>query len=312
MLANTSSAKFEIHYFLENNLHYFDALNRLECEAEFLAILKEVAKHLDIEVLIDAEALSEGGLRNRWVITSNQVVAVTAIISAILLGIQTYNSFPSEQDKKMKELKIKELEAKLKSMGVDDEKTSETVTKVLELDKSNKVRKRRSNFYKSIQQVPKVSHIGFLNLDLENKPIQDEAIIHREQFNNFILHTDNLPDETFEDARIEIVAPVLKEGNAKWRGIFKGEMISFNMKDLTFKRDVLAGKYSFQHGTVIEAVLVNYKELDEVGEEKVVDRSVIMVIKKVDGASTIETNQGRSYKHMKKMELAQQELPLKD
>ncbi len=54
--------KLELHYFFEDNSHFMDAFIRNKCEAELLAIAKELAELLDIQVELDSEALAEGGL----------------------------------------------------------------------------------------------------------------------------------------------------------------------------------------------------------------------------------------------------------
>ncbi|WP_178863490.1 hypothetical protein [Thiomicrorhabdus cannonii] len=301
--------KFEIHYFLDQCSHSFDAFARLECETELLGIVKEIARYLNVDVIVESEALVEGGVRNRWRFTSkDDVLLIVAVLTLVLTFVQTINSFPTENEKIIQELTIKKLEAELKQLGVSDETSYDSAKKVSELENNNKIKKRRSNFYASAMAVDKVTDIGVTVLDAHDIPINDELVVSRKDFGRFILHSNNLPDETDESAIIEIVSPVLKDGKTKWRGIYNDEPITFNMKDSDFKKDVLLGKYTFQHGTVIEAVLVIQKELDEVGEEKIVDRSVTTVIKKIDAGVDFETPQGKNYKHVRNLKAKQQEI----
>lgn len=310
--------KFELHYFLENSLHSIDAVSRLHAETELLAIVGEISKHFNIDLTIESEALAEGGVRNRWKFTSKEDIAIVlAALTLFLSSVQTYNSFPSESEKKLqeleikhKELEIKKLEAELNKLGLSEEQSKQSGYKVAELELNNKLRKRRSNMYLSVESADKVTDIGFSILDSNNIPTINEVVIPKQEFGRFILHTDLLPDETNESALIEIVSPVLNSGKAKWKGLYNNESISFNMKDSGFKKDVLLGKHTFQHGTMIEAVLVIEKELDETGEEKVTDRTVTTVLKKIDGDKSLETVQGKQYKYEKKTKSVQQELAL--
>jgi hypothetical protein len=58
--------KFEIHYFLPDNMHSMDAVVKNKCEAEFLAIAYEVIRLLELDITLNTEALKEGGLRDIW------------------------------------------------------------------------------------------------------------------------------------------------------------------------------------------------------------------------------------------------------
>ena len=57
----TTATKFELHYFLSNDIHSIDAILRNKCEAELLAIVYEAISIMGLDVTIEAEALQEGG-----------------------------------------------------------------------------------------------------------------------------------------------------------------------------------------------------------------------------------------------------------
>ncbi|MEE9337580.1 MAG: hypothetical protein V3U87_05830 [Methylococcaceae bacterium] len=127
-----------------------------------------------------------------------------------------------------------------------------------------------------------------------------ETPVQRSEFNKFILSTHTINPIIIEDAIIEIVSPVLKEGKYKWKGVFENEPLSFEMLDNEFIGQVLREEVFFQHGTYIECVLYINRKLDEVGEIIVTGYSVTTVIRKYNDRQSIETRQGRSYKHTKK------------
>ena len=81
--------------------------------------------------------------------------------------------------------------------------------------------------------------------------------IEKDQFKNFILSTDDLPLITDEEAFIEVISPVLKKGNFKWKGIYRGEPINFYMKDKKFKDSIFHQKVAFTNVSVFELCFGN-------------------------------------------------------
>ena len=115
-----------------------------------------------------------------------------------------------------------------------------------------------------------------------------------------------MPIDTDENAQIEIVAPVLQKGNAKWRGIYKGETINFSMNDPDFKEAVLAKQISFKNGDVIVCVLDIHRELNEIGEVKPKDYIVRIVLDKHENGVLTETSEGKKYRREKKYEIVRE------
>ena len=129
------------------------------------------------------------------------------------------------------------------------------------------------------------THIGFIYQDYKLIPV---------------LVDNSLPTETFDGATIEIVAPVLKEGNYKWKGLYEGEAISFSMTDAEFKNAVLLEQVAFQHGSCINCVLQIHRKFNEIGEIEITGYSVVTVLDKTDGGKTHETPQGKKHRAYKK------------
>jgi len=80
-----------------------------------------------------------------------------------------------------------------------------------------------------------------------------------------------------ENAIIEIVSPILKKGNYKWRGIYKGVPLSFNMKSNEFKTLVQTGKVEFKNGSTINCVLEINRKMNSDGEEIITGYDIISV-----------------------------------
>ncbi len=117
-----------------------------------------------------------------------------------------------------------------------------------------------------------------------------------------------LPVKTVDEAYIEIVSPVLKQGNYKWKGIFEGSLISFSMKDDLFKNDVLDERVRFSVWFSNKMCLNIYRKLDEIGEIVVTGYSVETVLENMNGGQVNETSQGKAYCQRRMFEKAQGDL----
>ncbi|WP_261904489.1 hypothetical protein [Vibrio fortis] len=309
------STKLQMHYYLENGSHSMDAIARNKCESEVLAIVQEIAKVLNTQIVIEAEAWKEGGLRDIWAFTNANAAVISVIVSIAGIVISRIPTTDPELEQLQKEdLKLSILErrinlAKLQKEVEEDKVTQDTVEKVASLvDTNYKVVTRKSNFYKQLNNTPKITKVGINGLDKEGEEAFKEAMVQRSDFKRFILHSNSLPVQIEDNAVIEIISPVLRNGRHKWKGIYKGESISFSMNDQNFKRDVLSEQISFTHGAAIKCVLHIHRKLDEVGDVVVTGYSVDTVIENGQESVFQETMQGKKYRHQKALKDAQQDL----
>ncbi|HEY9100994.1 hypothetical protein [Chitinimonas sp.] len=309
-----SVEKLELHYHLKDQSHSMDALIRNRCEAEALAAFLEIAKSLGITVSIETSAYTEGGLREIWDFigkNNNQLTLLLAIVVLIFSRVPVAPVSDAQMDNLNKEiakltleekrLAIEKLKQELKENNVSKETLN---TGAAAIQENVKIAVRRSNFYKNLVEYGKVTGVGIspvIERDIEN-------YVDKSEFHKFVLSTNNLPVEIVEPATIEIVAPVLKEGNYQWKGIYQGELISFSMADDEFKFSVLARQVSFQHGSVIECVLKINRRFDAVGDIVITGYSVSVVLSVSDGENKNETLQGARHKAYKKFLKDQGEL----
>lgn len=309
--------KLALHYYLTNDSHAMDALIRNKCEAELLAVIQEVSNALGFKIDVESEAYSEGGLKERWRFLGDNNNQLMLLLSIVILIFSRIPLSDPEQDRLTKE--VTKLTIEEKKLSIEKLKRELNAGKVSEetmvaasnaVDSHLKVATRKSNFYKSLLDYEKVTGIGMSPLDRNNKPTADERFVPSKDFKKFVIDTNELPDEVIEDARIEIISPVLKEGTYKWKGLYQGITISFAMKDAEFRNAVLREEISFQHGSSIECILEIHRKFDEVGDIGIIGYSVVTVIKKTDGAISFETIQGRRHKARKKFIEGQNELPL--
>lgn len=309
-----NAEKFELHYYFGDDSHDIDALVRNKCEAELLGIILEAAKILEIDAKIITEAYKEGGFRDIWKalgVDAPQVMLLLVIVQIILATIPLLDSENKQLEKEERRLNIEEKKLNIEKMkqelrnGNKEEKFAQAAESVGE---NLKIIKRKSNFYSYLQDYQKIERIGFAILDVNWRPVRDEKAVLRSDFGKFILSTNRLRSEQDDSAEIEIISPVITEGRYKWKGLYKGIPIGFEMQDSTFRDAVLIEKMPFQHGCKIVCILITHRELDEFGDIKIIGYSVPTVLDKIDGSTSVETAQGKKYRHAKKLSESQVEL----
>lgn len=305
----------ELHYHLRDNAHEMDALVRNKCEAEALAAFLQIAADLGISVQIESSAYAEGGLREAWRFIGKNSAQLSLVLSVIVLIFSRIPASDPEIDALNKEaakLTIEEKKLiiqKLKRELSEESPKVETIGAAAQVLEGNlKTITRRSNFYRNLLGYDRVTDVGFTPLIPESNANVREETIARADFSKFVLKTDKLPLDVIEGARIEIVAPVLREGNYQWKGVFDDEPISFAMIDQEFKTSVLRKEVSFQNGSSIECVLNVHRKFDEVGDIHVTGYSVAKVISLSDGTQAIDTPQGKRFRFSKKQERNQTDL----
>lgn len=249
--------KFEIHYYLKDNSHAMNAFVRNKAEKDFLEAVKRIGVLLDSELQIETEAYQEGGLKEFIVIGGIVFGFLSPSINDIISHYATQDTQIEALDKKVKEATLKNLELDSKKKELEIE---EQINKKLD-DKLTK--KYISNFYKRIDSYEKVEKIGYKSVERDGL----EYIVERKDFKSFILHDDITISED-DDAMIEIISPVLKEGKYNWRGRYKNEKIDFSMADSKFKQEVIEGKHKFSNGSMISCHLEIKVIFDEFGDEK--------------------------------------------
>lgn len=309
------SKKIELHYYFNNDSHTMDAIIRHECEKELLSIYKEVIDMLDINVKIESEAFSEGGLKEVWKFlgeNSQQLTLLVTVLVAVYSRIPVENKelvhLQIENLKLDNEIKKNDLKKIKNDIKIDEAITEDIIEKVIKkLDSDYKIVWHKSNFYKRLKYYPKVIKFSTQKLDENNSPLDEPNNVHREKFSSFILKSDTFPPLVDEVAVIDIISPVLKHGKFNWKGIYNGEIISFEMKDSIFKDAVLNREIEFTNGTAIKCVLCRNRKIDDFGVIQTVNNVVLTVIEVVTSSSTIETSQGKKYykdKELRKNQLS--------
>lgn len=290
---------FQIHYYFEDNSHKMDAFVQNNCEKEFLSIVAEISKRFEIEIEILTEPLENGGLKRKFKIIEKSAKKYPITASLIVMFLATIFVKPIEQlssnlfekffeDDSLIELQKEKLRKENRNLDVDFE------LKINQLPRNNIIRKRVSNFYENLENYPKVERVSFqkVSSDLSD----EELVINKNKFKNFILPTNELEPLDLENVSIEIISPVLKKGKYKWRGIYAGQVINFNMNSKDFKAKVQNGQIKFINGSAITADVKIDRCLDENGNEKIKSINVIAVTEYIEQGKSFETEEGKKKK----------------
>ena len=246
-------SQFIIHYYLNDDLHSMNAFVRNAMEKDFLSIVNTISSSLNLKIELESRAAKEGGFIeildiieahpvSSTIIVSSAEYAIKRFLEYLLTGAYKKNKLENEK------LELEILKLKKESASIDENQLEQKLARPI------------SNYYAKIEKYEKIRAVGFGN------EINNEYVVQRDEFRNFIL-IDDKEEEVDDDANIEIISPVLKEGRYKWRGIYKNESIDFSMGDSKFKNDIIDGRYDFGNGSFINCQLFITKTYDEFGNE---------------------------------------------
>lgn len=298
-----SPVRLEIHYYFSDNSHTMDAFVRNRCEKELLFVVQHIAHILGTDIKVESEALEEGGLKEVWSIVSNDRLISGIIISLLTIILTTQLTKDPELTELQREdlrLSIQQRSLSIQAMQAEMVKKSDTTVVLANSAKAintdPKVVKHRSNFYSNLTSYPKVTHFTARPLSDDQNANLPTSTILKDDFDKFILTSDNLPTLVDDNAFIEIISPVLKPGRYTWRGLYNGSVIEFHMRDPEFKQSVINQHVPFKNGSVIQCVLETERKLDDLGNIKIVKYSVPVVIAMREGSQSSLTPQGKRYR----------------
>lgn len=259
--------QFMIHYYLADKSHSIDTFAKNSIEKDFLNIINVIKNEFNVEIKLESKVPKEGGFVEILDIIEAHPVASAIIASFVKPTIKQITElikyFLSGKYKKDK-LELEKSELENEKSELEKEKLKLEISKLKNENTDNqleqKIARPLSNYYTKIEKYEKIEAVGF------GKTIKDEYRVDRKEFKNFIL-SDDKENNIDDEANIELISPVLKEGKYRWRGIYKGENIDFSMGDSKFKSDIISGRYDFGNGSFINCQLHITKIYDNFGNE---------------------------------------------
>jgi hypothetical protein len=124
---------FQIHYYLKDNSHSIDAATLNQVEGEFLKISKEVSRIFNCKLIIESQALEEGGVKSvyKFLVKDKRNIAISVFVFTMIGNILTnvisnnlnQDKEQSELQKKLITAQIEDLKSKKEYSGLISEKT---------------------------------------------------------------------------------------------------------------------------------------------------------------------------------------------
>lgn len=309
-----SNNDLSICYSFNDSSHSMDAFVFTNCQWELLKLTQELADFFDLKIKIEVSAIEEGSVIQQIKLflgkkaeTVGNTMFISLVMTLLASPLQNWLTNDSELESLTKanieadtQLKLAlaekaQLEVEnLKRQNDNKEEVDKAISEIKnKVDLNAKVVKRISNFYESALKEPKIQNITI------NNNI-DKQVVNRSDFNKYILDSNDLEPEIVEDAIIEIVSPVLKKGNYKWRGVYNGEPISFYMKSSEFKLKVQTGDIVFKNGDSIKCILEIERKIGNTGEIEIISYSVNHVLNYITDNKVTETLEGVMHRKIKK------------
>lgn len=305
----------QLHYFLKDELHSVNAFLNNKAEYELLRIFKEVTKILDLEgeLQFDTIAIEEGGIKAFYKILSkkknkqkikNALLYLAGILSVVISDVASDQIKTDSEYEKLKKEEIQLRIEQLKRDLEDEETVDKDKTLIIEnlsifIAETNKVKLFKSNFYSTLLKEEKIEQVSTQRLSENLEPITNENIVPRKDFDKFILHSIDIDPDFKESEIIEIVAPVLKKGNMKWKGIYKDKSISFYMRDGEFLTSVINKEISFSNGTSIIADIEFEQKMNDDGDIEIGTISIFNVTDVFEDSNRIETKRKKRNRDLK-------------
>lgn len=308
--------KLELRYYFNDKSSYMDAMIKHRCEKEVLNILRTLGDMLDVKMTVYSEHYtSDEGFKEIWSVAGENSRSISVVLNlfmqiftrpSLMVGGQPIVDRTLTDDEKMqKEIAFLRHNLRLKNPG------ALVSHELIELLASMpKFCKCKSNFYEALRGYPKATRFTLRELNENNRSRSGSLEVKREQFDYYILRSDELPPVKDNRATIEIISPVLKDARYRWKGIYNkgGETIDFYMCDEDFKKDMYDEKVTFKSGMCIDCVLEIDRKMSELGEVINVSYTVNTVIRTRFDKMEIITPQGK--RHLRKLEAEKKQLTL--
>lgn len=307
------SNKLEVHYHFNDNSFYMDAMVKHRCEKEILSLIRLLTDMFDVRMTVYSEPYQKGGFREIWSVAGESPRAISIVLNIAiqiltrqLLTAKGQALFTYDEEKTQREIALFKKELKLSPSG------GGVVSKELleHINSIPRICKYKSNFFEALKGYPKVKKITLRELNERNNSKSGQLEVKRDVFDYYILRSDELPAIKDNSATVEIISPVLKDKNIRWKGIYNkgGEVIDFYMRDEDFKKDMFGEKISFTSGMCIDCVMEIDRRMSELGDIINVSYTVTTVIRTRFDKLVVVTPQGK--RHLQRLKAEKQQLTL--
>lgn len=283
---------YELHYELaDTSCHIMNAEIESASTVTFLKAVNYISNAIGVRLNIETTSLNQGSLIRyfRIVIEEKDEYGWLLYLIMTLLkhslfekNAEHFNTiFDTLNDEEKEHLK-----SILKKKNISE-------NKLKKLPSDYAIIRHKANFFKKISSD---KDIKSLTINLGNNFSFDKNKgnkISNKDFKQYIIEL--APEEiTINNAVVYIVSPVLIKGQKnKWKGIFEGESITFDLRSNEFKIKSQNGDVDFRSGSNIVCTLKYKKTIDEEGKEHKTDYRVTFVSKHGVDDNYEETLEGK-------------------
>lgn len=292
MNTDTENNSYELHYELDDeNCHIMNAEVESASTVTFLKAVNYISNAIGVRLNIETTSLDQGSLIRYFRIVIEEkdeygwlLYLIMTLMKCSLFEKNTehfntiFDSINDEEKEHLRSILRKKhiTEKKLKSIPSD-----------------YAVIRHKANFFKKISSDKEIKSV---TINLGNNFSFDKNKgdkISAQDFKQYIIEL--APEEiTINDAVVYIVSPVLiKKQKNKWKGIFEGESITFDLRSNEFKVKSQNGDVDFRSGSNIVCTLKYKKTIDEEGKEHKTDYRVTFVSKHGVDDNYEETLEGK-------------------
>lgn len=283
---------YELHYELtDENCHIMNAEVESASTVTFLKAVNYISNAIGVRLNIETTSLNQGSLIRyfRIVIEEKDEHGLLLYLIMTLMKCSLFEKNTEHFTAILDSLNNEEKE-QLKSIL---RKKHITENKLKSIPSDYAVIRHKANFFKKISSDKGIKSV---TINLGNNFSFDKNKgdkISNQDFKKYIIEL--APEEiTINDAIVYIVSPVLIKGQkSKWKGIFEGENITFDLLSNEFKVKSQNGYVDFRSGSNIICTLKYKKTIDEEGKEHNNDYKVTFVSKHGVDDNYEETLEGK-------------------
>ncbi len=292
MNTDRENNSYELHYELaDENCHIMNAEVESASTVTFLKAVNYISNAIGVRLNIETTSLDQGSLIRYFRIVVDEkdehgwlLYLIMTLMKCSLFekNAEHFNTiFDSLSDEEKEHLK-----SILKKKHI-------TENKLRSIPSDYAVIRHKANFFKKISSDKDIKSVTInLGNNFSFDKNKGDKILNQD-FKQYI--TELAPEEvTINDAVVYIVSPVLIKGQKnKWKGIFEGESITFDLRSNEFKVKSQNGDVDFRSGSNIVCTLKYKKAIDEEGKEHKTDYRVTFVSKHGVDDNYEETLEGK-------------------
>lgn len=241
----TEEYVFNLHYHLYKNdkvVHYMNAYAKLDADKSMFEIISIVANQCNVQIKIDVQALEEGSLWQKVVLTLTTLVGLSYTpLGQFVLDITkffiTEHVFISPKDKSQIDLNNMKtnLYSELVKSLQNDADIDKAINTIELLENNDKAVNSRSKYYKAVTKEKQLTKIGFSFKEIDDTSVPKEKEVKRSEFPSFIIKEEIEEETSNYIILLEIYMYCLIKGfKDKWHGLHNGQKFVFEMKDLDF------------------------------------------------------------------------------